>query len=419
MTAAATATTEAPLRRDPDFRRYFLARALSALGTLTTLIALPVLVYRISGSAAITALVTALEAAPYLIFGLLAGALTDRWDRRRVMVVADVLNAAVIASVPVAHLLGVLTLGHVLVVAFVGPAIFVFFDGAVFGAVPALVGRHRIGQANSYVWTVQSICDVLAPSVAGVALAVLHPAMMLAFDAATFLVSAVLIRGIRKPLQEHGRERATLTARQVGQDIGEGLRYLWRHGGVRTMTLVSLSQSLAAGGFVALMVVWADRQLGVGTQGLRFGVVFGAWAVGSILASLVLPRLLRRTTPARITLLAIPASATLGVITPVWHRWWLGALFLVVWSIFYTLVAINGVTYRQQATPDHLLGRVNTAGRMLAWGVGWTGGAVVAGALAPWLGLGGTLFTVTSLAFAGVVVAWTSPLVRDGRSDVA
>jgi MFS family permease len=408
---------DVPLLRDPDFLRYVAARGLSLLGSITTLIALPVLVYRLSGSASLTALVAGLEAAPYMIFGLLAGALSDRWNRKTVMVAADLLSAGLLASVPIAHWLDALTVPHILAVAFLGPTIGTFFDAAVFGAIPTLVGRARIGQANSYVWSVQGVGEVVIPSVVGVALAVVHPASLLAFDALSFLASAALVRGIGRALQDDSRERTPLGLRQVRTDIGEGLRYLWGHPGVRTMTLIGFTQCLSGGGFVALMVVWADRQLDVGTQGLRFGLVYGAWAVGGLVASVSLPRLLRGTTPERVTLAALPLSVALGLLTPVWNTWWLGALSLFAWSVGYTLVAINSISYRQQVTPEHMLGRVNTAGRMLAWGMGWTGGAFLAGVLSSMLGLRPTLFTMAALAAVGVVVAYTSPLPRSSRRE--
>jgi MFS family permease len=379
-------------------------------------VALPVLVYRLSGSSFLTALVAGLEAAPYAIFGLFAGALSDRWNRKTVMVTADLLSACVLATVPIAHLLDVLTVPHILLVAFAGPAIGTFFDGAVFGAVPMLVGRNRIAEANSYVWSVQGMVEIVMPSLVGVALAVLHPASLLAVDALTFVASAMLISGIGRAMHDTTRVHAPLTVRQVFTDIREGLRYLAGHAGVRTMTIVGFTQCVAGGGFVALMVVWADRQLGVGTGGIRFGLVYGSWAIGALVASVTLPRLLRGTTPARITLLALPVSAVLGVLTPVWEVWWVGALSLLTWGVAYTLVAINSISYRQQVTPEHLLGRVNTAGRMLAWGMGWTGGAFLAGALSSQLGLRSTLFVMTGVAFVGVVVAWTSPLRQDAQT---
>jgi MFS family permease len=410
-----TSTAAVPLLRDRDFLRYAAARGLSLVGTIGTLVALPVLVYRLTGSAALTAFVAGLEAAPYVVFGLLAGALSDRWDRRRTMVNADLLGAAVVATVPVAYVAGALTVPHVLVVAFLNPTIAVFFDGAAFGAVPTLVGRDRIAQANSYVWTLQNLGEVVTPAVAGVALAVVHPSALLAVDAVTFLGSAALLRSIRRPLQGSREGRAVLSTRQLGRDVAEGLRFLWRHPGVRTMTLVGFTQCVSGGGFVALMVVWCDRQLGIGTEGPRFGIVYASWAVGALVASLTLPRVLRGTSPARVTLLALPVSALLGFLVPVWHRWEAGALSLTAWAVAYTMVVINSISYRQQVTPDRLLGRVNTTGRLLAWGLGWSGGALLAGLLGGWIGLQPALFAVTSVSFVGVVIAYTSPLVRAGR----
>jgi hypothetical protein len=94
----------------------------------------------------------------------------------------------------------------------------------------------------------------------------------------------------------------------------------------------------------------------------------------------------------------------------------LAPLSLLVWSVGYTMVAINSISYRQEVTPEHMLGRVNTAGRTLSWGMGWTGGAFVSGGLSGLIGLRPTLFTMAGLAVVGVVVAWTSPLVAASKT---
>ncbi|MGH3485096.1 MAG: MFS transporter [Nocardioidaceae bacterium] len=409
---AVTPEVRGTLRADPDFRRYFAARLLSQAGTIVTVIALPVLVYRISDSAPLTAIVLMLEAAPYLLFGLFAGALSDRLDRRRVMVVADVADAVLMGSVPVAHLFGVLTVPHLLVVAFGVPAIAVFFDGANFGALPVLVGTDRIAKANAVIWSAVTATETVLPSLLGLSLAVIHPSTLLGVDALSFAASAALVRTIARPLQDPDRERARTTPSAVVADIKVGLRFLVRHPGVRTMTIAGALQCIVGGGFVALMVVWFDRVLDIGTEGWRFGLVWSSWSVGALVASLALPRVLDRTTPARITLAALPVSAVLGIATSFATSWPLAALGLLTWSGAYMLVVVNSVSYRQQVTPEPLLGRVNTAGRMLAWGLGWTVGAAVAGALSSVIGVRSTLHAVTCVGVLAVLVAWTSPLRR-------
>jgi MFS family permease len=398
------------LRDDTDFRRYWLSRVTSLSGSVITFVALPVLVYRLSGSALLTALVTGLEAAPYLLFGLFAGALGDRWDRRVVMVAADIVCACVIASVPIAHWAGLLTVPHLMVVAFLGPAIATFFDGANFGALPVLVGRDRVAQANAAVWGAQTAIEIALPSLVGFSLAVVYPADLLALDALSFAASAICVAGIVRPLYDSGRGRKPLSVRGLLADIREGLAYLVRHAGVRTMTIIGTIQCMAGGGFVALMVVWCDRVLHVGTQGLRFGLVFGSWSVGALVASALLPQLLKFATAARIALYTLPVSTILGVSVGLAPNWQLAMVGLLSWGAAYMLVVVNTISYRQQVTPEPLLSRVNTAGRMLSWGVGWTFGAFAGGVLSHQIGVRPAMVAMASLSVVAVVVAWTSPL---------
>lgn len=401
--------------RDPQFVRYLWSRGLSGTGNVATLIALPVLIYRTSSDPALTALVAGLAAAPYLLFGLFAGALTDRWNRKKVMVTADVLNCGVLASIPVAAALYSVTVLHVLLVAFLAPAIAVFFDGAVFGAVPTLVGRHKIAEANSISWSLQSIIEIGVPSVIGALLAVVEPAWLLGIDAVAYAASAVLILGVSRPMHDAARERPPLTGRQILRDIREGLAFLLQHPGVRSMTVIGFLLMIGIGGYMALSVVWIDRVLGLGTEGWRFGTTYGAWAVGGLAASLALPRVVKFVTPARIALTALPFSAVLGLVASRVEVWWMTSILFVFWAAATTLVVINSVTYRQQVTPEHLLGRVNTAGRMLSWGCGWTGGALLSGVLVGPLGLRPTMLTFALVLSVAALFAWVSPLRRIAR----
>lgn len=411
-----TTTQAGRLGADPDFRRYWAARMTSITGSLVTAVAMPVLVYRITGSPGLTALTTTLEALPYLLFGLFSGVVGDRLDRKRVMVGADLANVVVVGSVPVAWWLGHLTVVHVLVAGFVAQTLFTFFDGANFGALPVLVGRERVGEANAAIWGVGGLLDLSVPAGVGLALAVLHPADLLALDALTFLVSALLVRTITRALSS-ARERAVSPGLAVGvrsvlEDIRDGQRFLWRHAGVRSNTVIGALQSMAGAGFMALAVPWCDRVLGVGTSGWRFGLVFSMWGVGGILAAWLTPRLLTRVGTARLTLLAIPVSAAAGLAVSSTTTWLVAVLAMVGWGVAYQLVVINSLTYRQQVTPEHLLSRVNTAGRMLSWGVGWTFGALAAGGLADQWGVRRAMVTVVAVGVLAAAYAWLSPLRR-------
>ena len=399
-----------PLWRHRDFRRYWVAREVSITGTLVTAVALPVLVYRLTGSPSLTALVAVLEGLPYLVLGLFSGALSDRLDRQRVMVVADVVAGLTIASVPLAWWLGSLTPVHALVAGFLTQSAFVFFDGAAFGALPAIVGRERIGEANAAVWGVGSFLDLAVPMLAGVLLALVHPAVLLGVDAVSFAVSAACVATIRTRLSKPRSGLPPLRPRVLLAEVAEGLRFLWGHVGVRSQTVIGFLLSLSGAGFMSLSVPYADRLLGIGTSGWRFGLVFAAWGVGGMLVAALTPWLLHLVSPNRLALLWLPVAGVSGVVVALSSTWQVAVAVMVVWGVSYQGVVLNSMTYRQQVTPERLLGRVNTAGRMLSFGVGWTCGALGASALAGAIGLRPALVAVVSFGLVAAVFGWLSPL---------
>ena len=393
----------ARLRDDRQFVLFWTARVVTLAGTAVTIVALPVIVYGLTGSPLLTGAVAAFEALPYLVFGLLAGALADRWDRKRVMVAADALSAVVLVTLPLAYLLDALSVGHVMAVAFVVPALFVFFDAADFGALPRLVGRERIASANSALWSSGTLVEIAVPPLAGALLAVIAAPVLLLVDAISYAVSAVLTALIRRPLSDPDRRLAPLSVRALGTEVAEGLRWLWRHLAVRSMTLVGAAQAAAGGAFVGQLVVWADQVLGVRAGDVRLGVVFGSWSVGALLATLALPRLANRHGAARVALCALPASAGLAVLLALSTHW----------AVAYMLVVVNAITYRQQVTPDALMSRVNTTGRMLSFGLGWPVGSVLGGVVSEYQGPRAAMLAGATVLVAGAVAAWLSPLRRE------
>lgn len=162
MSAAAPVTT-ARLRHDRALVLFTAARVVAVTGSAVTGVAMPLLVLQLSGSAFLTALVAAGQVAPYLMFGLIAGAVADRVPRRRLMVAAQLSSAAALTTVPLAHAADLLAPAHALVVVLVVATSFVWFDAAAFGALPAIVGRDRIVAANSLVWTSSTLVAIAAP----------------------------------------------------------------------------------------------------------------------------------------------------------------------------------------------------------------------------------------------------------------
>ncbi|MGW0519886.1 MFS transporter [Crossiella sp. NPDC003009] len=411
-------TNVVALRRDPDFRRYLAARVISVAGSRVTLVALPILVYQLTGSAAWSAAMAAAETLPYLLFGLFAGVLADRLDRRGLMVAADLLNAALLVSIPVTWALGGLTVEHVVVAGFLSQTLFVVFDAANFGALPTLVGKDRTTSAYATVSGMTTVVEMVVPPLATLAVTLLSPAPMLTVDVLSYAISALLLRAIVRPLSAPDRAGRPRSLADIRTDVRGGLTFLWRHPTVRTLTLVGATHSAAGGAWVAMLLPWADRSLGVPPSGdPRLAVLTSCWGVGALLAAKLVPVLSRRLGPARLALRALPASLLCGLLVVFSSHWLLGAVAAVAWGTAYTTVVINAITFRQQVTPDELQGRVNTTARMLSYGLGQPLGATLAGVVAVAASPSAGLAAAVGVLAVGVVLAWCSPLRAETRPE--
>lgn len=397
------------LWRDGAFRLFWLARTVSVAGTAVTLVALPLLVLRLTGSALATSALAAVEVLPYFVFGLLAGAVADRTDRRRLMVGCDLAAAAALLSVPVAAAHGVLTVGQVFVVAAVVATAFVWFDGAAFGALPALVGRDRIVAANSAVWSSATVAEVLFPSVGGVLVAVVGAEYALGADSVSYLASAGLIALLPRSLRAAPAGERAQT--RIGADIREGLAFLRGHELVRTLTLLGFGNSVTGGAVAGLLAVYATRGLGLAGDDPRLGLLFTATAVGGLAASLALPWLTRRVPVGWVSIGALSANpvALLGVAAAPGLT--LALPLLAVWSGASALAIVNGIAARQLVIPDRLQGRVNTTARMVAWG-GTPFGAALGGVVATATSVRIALAVMAGAVAVAAVLAWCSGLRR-------
>src|SRR5258707_156933 len=158
----------AGLRTEKAFMRWAWADGVSVMGSTVSTVVLPLVVYEATGSAALTGALFALRVIPYLLFGAVAGPLADRGDRRRLIIGGNLVQGALVATIPVAQLFGVLTVAQVYVVGFLSAPVFVFAAAAVFGAVPALVGPDRLAAANGFLGSISSGAEIVGPAIGGV-----------------------------------------------------------------------------------------------------------------------------------------------------------------------------------------------------------------------------------------------------------
>ncbi|WP_019066512.1 MFS transporter [Streptomyces hokutonensis] len=437
-----------PLRRNSGFRNFWLSRAVSGLGSAVTTVALPVLVFQQSRSPLLVSLVAAAGTLPYLAFGLLAGAVADRVDRRTLMIVTDCLSALCLGSLPLAQALHALTVGHVVVVAFVSSTLSLFFDAGGYGFVPALVGKDRLPDANSALYGAETVVRIIGNGVAGVLIALVHPVGTLTLDAVSFAGSALFLRAVANGPSRvvssgprtsflravaNALSRAASSGRRTAfrrtaanapahattntpapssvprpgfrESVREGLRFLAGHPTLRVMTVVGTLQSFSGGAIVGQLVVFADRVLGIHGSDGRIGLLYMAWSAGGIGGSLLLPRLRRRYDAFPLLQLVLPVGALLGLVVVLSADWRIALVALAAWGTAYLVVLVNTMTYSQEVTPAELQGRVNTTRRMLSSGLGVPLGALAASAVTLSAGIrAGMATAVASITLAAIVV---------------
>jgi MFS family permease len=388
------------LWRNRAFVVLLSARTISFTGTGITTVVLPVLVYGMTHSPAWVASLGLIDFLPYLGFGLLAGAVADRMNRKKIMVGCDVTAAFLLAAVPAAAALHLLGMAQVLIVALGIATAYVWFDAANFGTLPVLVERAELPVAASLIGSSGQAALLCAPTIGAALLTVMKPPYALAFDAASYLISGLLLLSIRRPF---GRPRHELDRLRIRADVGEGLRFLWRQPVIRTLTFSVFCICLSWGGVFALLVVYADRALHLTRVDVRLGLLYSAGELGGLLAAVAVPMLIRRLAIGRLAaaFLAVSAAAVVFLAVAPSYGWALLAYFLL--GLAYIMVITTSITVRQMLTPDHLQARVNTAGRMIA-GSGLPVGAVLAGLLAEVLPIRLTfgLLAISAVAGAGL-----------------
>jgi predicted branched-subunit amino acid permease len=367
-----------------DFWVFLIGETVSNLGSSFTLFALPLLVFQLTGSPVGLALSMAVTYLPYLLFGLVIGALVDRWDRKRLMILTDLGSALVIGSIPALAALGMLAhrdffLVWVYGVGFVSTTLKIFFETSQLAAIPSLVGKEALVTANGRVDASFSAAQTVGPLLAGALLFVLPLSVLFLVDAASFLISASALAVIRTHFNPTTRPEKKL----VLQDIREGLRYVWRQPVLRAISTMTPLMNVITTTTTAQLVLFAT--VAYQATGQQVSVLYAAGSLGIVLFSLLAAPLRSRWPFSKVMLGALVLMGSLLVVLGFTPWYWLA---IPIWGLSQgveTVFNINAKSLRQAVVPNHLLGRVMSVAYVLAYSsipIGALGG----GAVIAWIG---------------------------------
>ena len=387
----------APARMGAPFRWLLAATWTSNLGEGLALAAGPLLVAQLAGSPFLVALAAALQWLPPTVLGLVAGVVTDRVDRRRVVVVAGLVRVVVLGVLVAAVVTDVVGIALVLAALLALGVAEVFGDNADATLLPAVVERDDLALGNArLLGGFITLQNLVGPPLGAVLFAV-GTAWPFAAEAVLLLAGAVLVTRIVLPLAPARRAAA------AHREIGEALRWTWAHANVRTLVLTILLFNVTYGAAWSVLVLYARERLGLGPLG--YGAITAVIAIGGVVATAGYGALVRRVSLAalmRVGLLVETAThLALALTTTAWVAYVVFAVFgahAFVWGT-------TSITVRQRAMPQALQGRVTSVNTVATFG-GLVLGSAVGGALAEGFGVVAPFW----FAFAGsallVVLLW-------------
>ena len=358
----ATERATGPLARNRDFRAFVIAEGISSVGDAVSFTALPLLVLALTGSGFAMGIVGALQSLPDLVFGLVAGAIADRSNQKRMMVLSDLGRAALTALIPLSVVLHGPTMAVILIVAAPMSTLRSLFLAAYTAAVPAIAGRARLAQANSYFEVVYSTGFIIGPAIAGLLATAIGPGMTLAIDAASFVFAAIGIALIRRPLQAPGNRPET----HLVAEIREGVAFIVRTPVLRSSILFWSLTSVVSAGLVTALTVRITRDLALPASAL--GLVLATFGMGTVVGALWASRIRRgRAWPQILGGNLVRGGALLveGLVASIEVM----AALAFVTGIASSLILIAYLTVRSAYAPDELLGRVGSTARTLSLGM--------------------------------------------------
>ena len=334
----------------------------STLGSHAAGIVYPLLVLALTGSPETVGWVTALRSTPFVLLCLPVGAMVDRWDRRRVMLVCDVGRFFVVGSLPLAMWWADPTLAHIIAVAVVEGTLMVFYNLAEVAALPRVVPRPLLPQASAYNQAGWAAAGIAGPAL-GTGLFQLSRALPFCVDALSYAVSAFTLWRLKGDFSPTPVSLSSTVPRNLRAEVMEGLRWLWHEKIVRQMALLTGSMNFVEASVPLLLIVMAQQ---MGASAVQIGLIFSAGGVGGVLGALVGGRIQRHFSFGQVIVTTTVLHALLFplyAISP--GPLWLGLVYGLMHFVgpIYNVVQFS---HRIALIPQGLEGRVNAGFRFLA-----------------------------------------------------
>jgi predicted MFS family arabinose efflux permease len=382
-----------------DFRRLWTASAISSLGDGAMLAAGPLFVASQTSDPLLVAAAMFAQQLPWLLFSLIAGAYVDRLERRRLIVVVNLLRAFAV---------GGLALGVALDAAglpVIYAALFLLGTGdsvarnAETALLPSLVDEDHLAAANARLFGATTLGAQLAGPPLGAYLFAVAAALPFGIDAASFVAAAALVTGI-SGAQSAPTDRE---ARSLRHEVAEGLLWLWEHRALRLLALCICAMNITFSGAMAVYVVYAKERLGLGPIG--YGALLTVSAMGGVLGTGFVARLESRFGASLLLRVGLLLEAATHVGLALTRNPWVAGAIMAVFGVHALVWSVVTLSLRQRAVPSEMLGRVNGVYYLFSVG-GSAVGALLGGVVAHVFGITAPFWIGAALVALLAAVTW-------------
>jgi MFS family permease len=339
------------LTTNPQFMRLWAGLSASGLGDWVGYTALTLYMYKVTGSAEALAILTIVRSLPVLLFGPLAGVVADRFPRRRIMILSDLIRAFLYALLPFAT-----SFPQIVAIAFLVSIISAFFRPALTALIPDLVKKDQLLEANSLLFSTTNLMMIVGPALGGLMIGFLGQGWAFRFNAVTFLASAIAVYFVVE--RWHGREatQEAQGAKSWIKDLASGVGYIVRQRAVAVMTIEMMTMALGMVAITVIEVIFVTSVLGAGDEG--YGLLLSVAGAGALLGSLVAGWVGKRISASAL----FCWTGVLGGLTFFLYaniRYFSVTLAIVlVQMIVFSIGQVASQVLLQQLVPEELRGRV-------------------------------------------------------------
>lgn len=384
---------------------FVLGLLISRIGDSLYTFSLPWIAYKLTGSAVIMSSLFAISVLPIVLFGPIVGVIVDRWDRRKLMWMSDLLCVFFVTTIPVLHILGLLQLWHLYVVSFILAVLSMLFDVATVTVIPQIAGQSLTSSNSAYQMVLQ-IASLIGPALAGIIIAIIGGFNALWINVLSYIATLIAVLMLPKFKKTKSADRLGNIFQQIGREMKEGFKWL-----INDRLNLALSLQAMVGNFGASAILGALMYYLLSTLHLtseQSGFNYTLIGVGGLVGSIIVVPLEKRFRRGNL-IPALLGIGAIGLTYAIWSKFWLapGIAFgiAMVCNIAWNIIVAS---VRQETVPMDIQGRVLGFSRVLTR-LAMPLGALVGGVISDYNPV--AIFILASATkFIEVIIALTSPI---------